>query len=65
MNWFVILFIASLAPIWRGAGHSRLDGISFWQYFSEAACVQQTHLPVDEAVYRAQQAYQELHGGTQ
>ena len=61
------LFLAGFTllsiPIFRGGGHSRHDGISFWQYLSEAACVQQTHLPVDEALAQARQAYWELYGG--
>lgn len=56
--------IASL-PIFRGAGHSRHDGVSFWRLLYGSTNLTpdspfgHAHLPYEEAVGLAQQAYQE------
>lgn len=60
--------VASL-PIWRGAGHSRKEGVTFWQLLYDSTNLEpdspfgHAHLPYDEAVQRAREAWQEvLHG---
>lgn len=59
----VALGVASVVPIWRGAGHSRHDGISFWRLLHDSAHLTpespfgHSHLPYDEAVRRAREAY--------
>lgn len=66
-----ILGVASALPIWRGAGHSRHDGVSFWQLVHDSTSLTpdspfgHPHLPYQEAVRLAQEAYQEaltIHG---
>lgn len=58
MNWFVVSLIIASAPIWRNARH--LDGISLWTLMSDAADPEYiSHIPVDEAVQKAQEAYRE------
>ena len=57
MNKLLILAVVSLLPVWRGAGHSRHDGISFWQLLYESSKEQVPHITVEEAVKRARQAY--------
>lgn len=60
-----ILGIVSLLPIFRGAGHSRHDGVSFWRLLHDSTNLTpdspfgHPHLPYAEAVRRAQEAYQE------
>jgi len=60
-----ILGVASVLPIWRGAGHSRHDGISFWRLLHDSTRLTPDspfgypHLPYQEAVRLAQEAYQE------
>jgi hypothetical protein len=60
-----ILGIASILPIWRGAGHSRHDGVTFWRLLHDSTHLTpdspfgHPHLPYDEAVRLAQEAYQE------
>lgn len=57
----------SFAPIWRGAGHSRFDGVSFWQLLKDSTETLKEspfghpHIPYEEAVHRAQEAYQEYY----
>jgi hypothetical protein len=58
--------LALVAPIWRGAGHSRKDGVSFPQlaYDSTRTLAESPfghpHIPYDEAVSRAREAYESL-----
>lgn len=64
-----IVGIATTAPIWRGAGHSRQDGVSFWTLLHDSTRTLKEspfghpHIPYDEAVMRAQQAYRDYCGG--
>ena len=70
MKWLVVglggLIITGL-PIWRGAGHSRHDGVTFWQLLHDSTHLTpdspfgHPHLPYAEAVARAQEAYWELY----
>jgi len=62
--------VASL-PIWRGAGHSRHDGVSFWKLLYDSTRLTpdspfgHPHQPYSEAVRQAGEAYQaakEYHG---
>ncbi len=54
---------ASVLPIWRGAGHTRHDGVSLWQYAMEANAgvhgspFAQPHIRVEEAIRRAMEAW--------
>jgi len=58
-----VLGVASILPIWRGAGHSRHDGISFWQLLHDSTNLTpdspfgHPHLPYSEAERLAQEAY--------
>lgn len=58
-----ILGIISLLPIWRGAGHSRYDGINLWKLIYDSSHLTpespfgHPHLLYPEAVHRAQEAY--------
>ena len=70
--WVVVVAgtIASLAPIWRGAGHSRQNGVSFWrllydstQNLTELGPFGHPHILYGDAVTRAQQAYRDYCGG--
>lgn len=70
-GWLVALGIAgvaSLLPIWRGAGHSRHDGVSFWKLLRDSSHLEPDspfgapHLPYDEAERRAREAYRERFG---
>jgi len=52
----------SFAPVFRGARHSRYDGVNLWQLMRDSLRNQDKefghpHLPYDEAVHRAQEAY--------
>lgn len=57
------LSIASLLPIWRGAGHSRHDGVNFWRLLRDSTHLMpdspfgHPHLPYEEAVRQAREAY--------
>lgn len=59
------LGIISILPIFRGAGHSRHDGVNFWKLLHDSTHLTpespfgHPHLPYSEAVRRAQQAYWE------
>lgn len=59
------LGIISLCPIFRGAGHSRHDGINFWTLLHDSTHLTpespfgHPHLPYSEAARRAQEAYWE------
>jgi len=62
-----ILGTASFLPIWRGGGHPRTEGVSFWQLLhdttkSEYYPFGSPHIPYSEAVTRARKAYQNLYG---
>lgn len=66
MKWFIalsVLGIASVLPIWRGAGHSRHDGVTLWQLLHDSSNLTpdspfgHPHLPYEEAQRRAQEAY--------
>lgn len=60
-----ILGVASICPIWRGAGHSRHDGVNLWRLVHDSTHLEPSspfghpHLPYSEAVRLAQEAYQE------
>ena len=60
-----ILGVASAVPIWRGAGHSRHDGVSLWRLIHDSTHLTpdspfgHAHLPYSEAVRLAREAYQE------
>jgi len=60
-----ILGVVSFLPIFRGAGHSRHDGVSFWRLLSDSTNLTpdspfgHPHLPYSEAERRAREAYQE------
>jgi len=60
-----ILGVASACPIWRGAGHSRHDGVNLWRLLYDSTHITpdspfgHPHLPYSEAVGLAQEAYQE------
>ena len=64
-----LVALGTVAPIWRGAGHSRVDGVSFWTLLSDSTRLTldspfgHPHLPYAEAQRRAQEAYQALNGG--
>lgn len=59
-----ILGTASILPIWRGAGHSRHDGVTFWEMLKDSVHLTpdspfgHPHLPYNEAVRQATEAYQ-------
>ena len=58
--------IVGSLKIWRGAGHSRHDGVNLWRLLRDSTHLTpdspfgHPHLPYDEAVRRAQEAYQKL-----
>ena len=60
-----IVGVALSIPIWRGAGHSRHDGVSFWRLAHDSTHLTPDspfgypHLPYEEARRRAHEAYQE------
>ena len=60
-----ILGVVSFLPIFRGAGHSRHDGVSFWKLIHDSTQLTpdspfgHPHLPYQEAVRLAREAYQE------
>lgn len=64
-----ILSVASVLPVWRGAGHSRHDGVSFWTMLYDSTHLTpespfgHPHLPYEEAVRRAQEEYNRIKGG--
>ncbi|MBA7466245.1 hypothetical protein ES705_37799 [subsurface metagenome] len=55
----------SFAPVWRGAGHSRHDGVNLRRLLHDSTHLTpdspfgHPHLPYEEASRRAQQAYWE------
>ena len=57
--------LITCAPIWRGAGHSRHDGVSFWQLLRDSTRTLKEspfghpHITYQEAEIRARLAYQE------
>ena len=60
-----ILGVVTLLPIYRGAGHSRHDGVSFWRLLHDSTNLTpdspfgHPHLPYDDAVRLARDAYEE------
>lgn len=71
-GWLIavgIVGVGSFLPIWRGAGHSRHDGVSFWKLLHDSTHLTPdspfgySHLPYEEAIRRAREAYQELEAG--
>ena len=60
-----ILGVVSFLPVFRGAGHSRHDGVNFWRLLHDSTQLTpdspfgHPHLPYSEAVRLAQDAYQE------
>lgn len=63
-----ILGVASISPVFRGAGHSRHDGVNLWRLLHDSVHLEESspfghpHLPYQEAVRLAQEAYQEALG---
>ena len=58
--WSKILIgglLLSLVPIWRGGQYTRKNGANLWEILNEAVFKQTPHIPVDEAVARAKEAY--------
>lgn len=61
----IIALALSFAPVWRGAGHSRHDGVNFWKLLHDSTHLTpespfgHPHLSYPEAVRRAQEAYWE------
>ena len=61
-----LLGVASALPIWRGAGHSRHDGVTLPELLYDSTHLTpdspfgHPHLPYDEACQRAREAYFEL-----
>lgn len=59
------LGLISILPIFRGAGHSRHDGVNLWKLLYDSSNLTpespfgHPHLPYPEATRRAQQAYWE------
>jgi len=59
-----MLGVGSVLPIWRGAGNSRHDGISFWRLVHDSTHLTpespfgHPHLPYGEAARQASEAYQ-------
>lgn len=57
------LAVASVLPIWRGAGHSRHDGVNLFRLVYDSTHINpdspfgHPHLPYEEAVRRAREAY--------
>jgi hypothetical protein len=58
-KWFLTIVglgVVCLAPIWRGAGHSRHDGVPLWKLIYDSTHLTpdspfgHAHLPYDEAV---------------
>lgn len=60
-----VLGIISLLPIFRGAGHSRHDGVTFWRLLDDSTHLTpdspfgHPHLPYLEAERLAIEAYEE------
>ena len=60
-----ILGVVSFLPLFRGAGHSRHDGVSFWRLLHDSTNLTpdspfgHPHLPYSEAERLAKMAYQE------
>jgi len=60
-----VLGIVSIMPIWRGAGHSRHDGVSLWRLLHDSTHLVadspfgHPHLLYEDAVGQAKEAYQE------
>ena len=60
-----ILGVVSFLPVFRGAGHSRHDGVSFWRlahdstHLSPDSPFGHEHTTLEEATRRAREAYQE------
>jgi len=65
-----ILGVVSFLPVFRGAGHSRHDGVNFWRLLHDSTHLEPSspfghpHLPYSEAERLAQEAYQEAMKGT-
>ena len=59
-----VLGVVSVLPVWRGAGHSRHDGVTFWRLMHDSVHLTpdspfgHAHLPYSEAVKQAGEAYQ-------
>ncbi len=49
-----LLFLASIMPIWREADIDK--PLNIWQFIHANATRQKKHLPVEEALNRAEQA---------
>lgn len=69
MNKWVVLLLGlgaiSLIPIWRGAQHSRQEGITFWQLLKDSTRELDSHFghphyPYEEAKLQATEACRAL-----
>ena len=57
MKWLIVggLILGSVLPVWRGAGHTRHDGVSFWRLLHDSTQFElgspfgTPHIPYDEA----------------
>ena len=60
-----IVLVAATLPIWRGASHSRHDGVTLWQMLRDSTNLTpdspfgHPHLPYPEAARRAHEAFEE------
>ena len=61
--------VASVLPIWRGAGHTRHDGVNLWRLLHDTTRDLKTskfghpHIRLEEATTRARRAWELQHGG--
>jgi len=60
-----VVGVISALPVFRGAGHSRHDGVNFWRLLHDSTHLTpdspfgHPHLPYEEACRQAREAYQE------
>ncbi len=63
MHWVIAGLAFTLLPIWRSGVHSRKEGRNLWQFMTDLTQEEyypfgQPHIPYDEAVEQAKEAYQ-------
>jgi len=60
-----VLGVISALPVFRGAGHSRHDGVHFWRLLHDSVHLEEgspfghEHTTLEEATRRAREAYEE------
>jgi hypothetical protein len=61
MKWFWIAGIFSLLPIWRDSSYPN-QGRNFWQFILDQSTAGHTltHIPYEQAVTKAREAYHEV-----